>query len=73
MKPEDALIQSAPGELVGALREIDLQMAYLRQRSITVVGEYVSAQGWSTDTHNINFDLSSGMFTIVPKPQMDAA
>lgn len=73
MNAEDTLIQSAPGELVGALREIDYQAAHLRQRSIAALGEYVASQDWSTETHNINFDLTSGMFTVSPKPQVDAA
>lgn len=73
MNAEDTLIQSAPGELVGALREIDFQVAHLRQRSISALGEYVAAQGWSTETHNINLDLASGMFTVSPKPQVEAA
>jgi hypothetical protein len=73
LNAEDTLIQSAPGELLGALREIDQQAAHLRQRAQDALAAHVVGQGWSTETHNINLDLQSGMFTIVPKPEQVAA
>lgn len=73
MNAEDTLIQSAPGELLGALREIDQQIVHLRQRAQDALAAHVVGQGWSTETHNVNLDLQSGMFTVTPKPQREAA
>jgi hypothetical protein len=73
MSAPETIIQGAPAELLGALREIDQQIVHLRQRAQDALAAHVVGQGWSIDTHNISLDLQSGMFTVTPKPQQEAA
>lgn len=74
LNPEDVVLESAPGELMGALKEIDQQIAFLQGRQQFALAAHAAERGWSMTTHNVNLDLASGMFTVSPLPQeADAA
>lgn len=69
LNTEDVLIESAPGELMGALKEIDQQIAFLQGRQQFALAAHAAERGWSMTTHNVNLDLASGMFTVAPRSQ----
>lgn len=67
MEANETLLTSAPAELVGALREIDFQTAQLAARAQALLQSHAAVQGWSLDTHNVNIDIATAMFTVTPK------
>ncbi len=67
----DTLIAGAPPELISVLRELDHHISFLKARSQLMLQEHIASQGWSLETHNINFDLSAGMFTVTPIQQVE--
>lgn len=67
MEANDALLESAPPELTAALRELDGIAAGLAARSQQLLSLHIASKEWSSVTHEISFDLRSGVFTLMPK------
>lgn len=71
--PQDVLIEGAPSDLADAMHQIDATIAQLQKSQQTIMALHIAQQGWSTDTHSINYDISTGLFTVSPKTQEQAA
>lgn len=68
MSELDTLIESAPVELTATLRELDQIGSSIKQRMQDLLQSHVTAKGWSAETHDIKFDIPTGMFAVVAKP-----
>lgn len=73
MEANETLLTSAPADMAEAMRQIDATIAQLRNSQQTIMRLHITQQGWSTDTHNVNYDISTGLFTVSPKEQEQAA
>ena len=65
--PKDTLIQAASAELTAAMRELDGIAASIALRGQALLQGHILEQGWSTETHDIAFDIKTGLFTVASK------